>query len=128
MSFSGKDRRNRVRVSLNGEVLGKINTSTAAPIIDLSENGALIEVQTVLRPGAIHTLRLPLVEDRDLVLRCRVVRSFIHGFDRQSGEEAAVRYRAAVEFVGLADEERDFLREHIRRRTTPNDDFDLELS
>jgi hypothetical protein len=58
-------------------------------------------------------LRLPLRGAGELTLRCRVVRSFIHGFDRAAGEESAVRYRAALEFIGLSDEERAALRAEV---------------
>ncbi len=115
-----------MRIAVNGEVLGRIHTSASAPVIDLSENGALVEIQSVLRPGAIHTLRLPLGTE-EVALRCRVVRSFIHGFDRtREGEEAVVRYRAALEFVGLTEKEREVLRKHL---ATPGatGDFDLDL-
>src|SRR6185295_4977688 len=112
--FSGKDRRVRDRVAINGEVLGRIHTTASAPIIDLSETGALIEVHCVLRPGAIHTLRLPLPDEGELTLRCRVVRSFIHGFERHEGaDEAQVRYRAALSFVELSEEERAAVRRHM---------------
>jgi hypothetical protein len=45
------------------------------------------------------------------------VRSFIHGFDPAAGEEGVVRYRAALEFVGLSDEERAALREECVQRS-----------
>ncbi len=108
-----KDRRLRTRVAIHGDVLGKIDGTSAAPVVNLSETGALVEVECVLRPGTVQMLRLPLRGSGELTLRCRVVRSFIHGFDPASGEESVVRYRAALEFVGLSDEERAALRAHL---------------
>ena len=105
-----KDRRLRTRVAVHGEVLGKIDGTSAAPVVNLSETGALVEVECVLRPGTVQMLRLPLRGSGELTLRCRVVRSFIHGFD-DAGEESVVRYRAALEFIGLSDEERAAVRE-----------------
>ena len=107
----GKDRRLRTRVAVHGDVLGKIHATSAAAVVNLSETGALVEVECVLRPGTVQMLRLPLRGSGELTLRCRVVRSFIHGFDHAAGEESVVRYRSALEFVGLSDEERAALRE-----------------
>jgi hypothetical protein len=106
----GRDRRVRTRVAVHGDVLGKIHATNPAPVVNLSETGALVEVECVLRPGTVQMLRLPLAH-AELTLRCRVVRSFIHGFE--AGEESSVRYRAALEFVGLSDEERAALRAHL---------------
>ena len=108
-----KDRRLRTRVAVHGDVLGKIHATSAAPVVNLSETGALVEVECVLRPGTVQMLRLPLPGSGELTLRCRVVRSFIHGFDHAAGEESVVRYRAALEFVGLSDEERAAVRAQI---------------
>jgi hypothetical protein len=71
-------------------------------------------------------LRLPLPGAGELTLRCRVVRSFIHGFDRAPGEESLVRYRAALEFVGLTDDERAALRAQVDRAADAGSD-DAEL-
>ena len=112
-----RDRRGRARVAVHGDVLGKIHTTSPAPVVNLSETGALVEVDCVLRPGTVQMLRLPLRGAGELILRCRVVRSFIHGFDRAAGEESVVRYRAALEFVGLSDEERAALRAQLEGGT-----------
>jgi hypothetical protein len=128
--FSGKDRRVRARVALNGEVLGKIHTTAVAPVIDLSEAGALVEVRSVLRPGAVHTLRLPLAAGGELNLRARVVRSFIHGFERTGApDETPVRYRAALEFIDLTEQDRAALREHVAQGNGHGGDagFDVEF-
>jgi PilZ domain-containing protein len=108
----GKDRRIRARVAVHGDVVGKIHAANPAPIVNLSEKGALVEIECALRPGTVQVLRLPLRTAGELTLRCRVVRSFIHGFD-VAGEESLVRYRSALEFVGLTDEERAALRAHL---------------
>jgi PilZ domain-containing protein len=108
-----KERRGRPRVALHGEVLGTIHATSSAPVVNLSETGALVEVDSVLRPGTVQMLRLPLPGAGELTLRCRVVRSFIHGFDPAAGEESVVRYRAALEFVSLSDEERAALRARL---------------
>jgi len=122
-----RDRRVRARVAVHGDVLGKIHATSPAPVVNLSETGALVEVDCVLRPGTVQMLRLPLPGAGDLTLRCRVVRSFIHGFDRAAGEDSLVRYRAALEFVGLTDEERTALRAQVERAASASHD-DTELA
>ena len=122
-----KDRRVRARVAVHGDVLGKIHATRPAPVVNLSETGALVEVDCVLRPGTVQMLRLPLRGGGELTLRCRVVRSFIHGVDRAAGEESVVRYRAALEFVGLTDEERTALRAQVEAGGSPSRD-DAELA
>ena len=121
-----RDRRVRARVAIHGDVLGKIHATSPAPVVNLSETGALVEVDCVLRPGTVQMLRLPLPGAGELTLRCRVVRSFIHGFDHASGEDSLVRYRAALEFVGLTDEERAALRAQVERAAGASRD-DAEL-
>ena len=69
--------------------------------------------RNAVRPVELVGLRLPLPGAGELILRCRVVRSFIHGFDRAAGEESLVRYRSALEFVGLTEEERAVLRAQL---------------
>jgi hypothetical protein len=113
-------------VAIHGDVFGKIHAASPAPIVNLSETGALVEVDCVLRPGTVQMLRLPLPGAGDLTLRCRVVRSFIHGFDHAPGENSLVRYRAALEFVGLTDEERTVLRAQVERAADSSRD-DAEL-
>jgi hypothetical protein len=95
-----RDRRVRARVAVHGDVLGKIHATSPAPVVNLSETGALVEVDCVLRPGHRADAALPLRGAGDLILRCRVVRSFIHGFDRAAGEESAGALPGGPEFVG----------------------------
>jgi hypothetical protein len=116
----GHDRRKGARVATGGDVLGRID-ATAAPVVNLSETGALVELDRVLRPGTVQHLHLPLGDVGDQVLRCRVVRSFIHGYD-PGGDESRVRFRAALEFVGMSDEQRAALRAHLEGAPDERDD------
>ncbi len=122
MTPGTRDRRVRTRINVHGDVLGKVHSTNPAPVVNLSEVGALVETQCVLRPGTVQMLRVPLRTTGELTLRCRVVRSFIHGFDPAPGEESVVRYRAALEFVGLSDEERAALRAHLEGGSGPRGD------
>jgi len=109
----GRERRKHPRITVKGEVLGRIHTALPAPILDLSETGALLEVSSVLRPGSIYALRLTLGPDLVLSLRSRVVRSYVHGFQPRKGGETLVRYRAALEFIETTEADRALLRSHL---------------
>ena len=108
----GAERRKRVRVTVSGEVQGRIHTVQAAPVLDISETGALLEVPCSLRPGAVYILHLPL-DGGTLTLQSRVVRSFVHGLARKADGETVVQYRTAVEFLGITDASRAKLQGHI---------------
>jgi hypothetical protein len=111
---AGSERRKRARVTLQkGEVLGRIHTVSSAPVLDISEHGALIEVAAALRPGTLYVLRLTFGPDRDLSVRSKVVRTFVHSFQAGNGGEQVVTYRAALEFVDMSDEDRELVRTHI---------------
>jgi PilZ domain len=111
LSSGGRERRSRARVVVLGNLVGTIHTSYPASVVNLSETGALIEADSVLRPGTVHMLRLPLAGTEELTLRCRVVRSFVYGVERPG--ESTVQYRAALEFVALTDAERAGLRKQL---------------
>jgi PilZ domain len=110
----GRERRKHPRVPLQkGEISVRIHTIAAAPVIDISDHGALLEVGTVLRPGTPYVLRLSFGGDRQLNVKCRVVRTFVHSSQPQGGGESMLTYRAAVEFIDMSDEDRELVRVHI---------------
>ena len=110
----GRERRRRPRVPLQkGEVSGRIHTINAAPIVDISENGALLDVGSSLRPGTLYVLRLTFASDLHLNLRTRVVRTYVHSFQANEQGESVVAYRCAVEFIALSDADREMLRSHL---------------
>lgn len=108
----GKERRKRPRIPVKGEVAGRIHTIAQAPVVDISETGALLEVGAVLRPGTLYVLRLSFGPELHLTLRSRIVRTYVHSF-QSTGGESVVTYRAAVEFIELSDSDRQLLRTHI---------------
>jgi hypothetical protein len=54
------ERRRNARVPALGDVIGSIHAIKAAPILNISERGILIESPAVLRPGALYTIQLGL--------------------------------------------------------------------
>jgi len=110
---NGDDRRRWTRVVLNGGALGRNYSWGTAPILDISEGGALLEAPCVLRPRSWYTLQLVLEGGPTVDLRAGVVRSYVHGLEPVAWGETRVRYRAGVQFSGMTGEERALLRERL---------------
>ena len=114
MTSDGKENRRRFpRTPVHGEIVGQIYTETAAPVLDLSEGGALLEVPCVLRPRSFYTLRLALGHGAVLLLKASVVRSYVHHLETVSEGETRVRYHAALQFTDMREPERVLLRLRI---------------
>lgn len=109
----GRERRRWPRAPLKGEVVGHIYTEHAAPIIDLSEGGALLEVPCVLRPRAIYSVRLVIAPGTVLMLKASVVRSYVHHFENAGDGETQVRYQAALQFLDVRPSDQELLRRRI---------------
>lgn len=118
---TGAERRRHPRVPVHGEVMGSIHTVASAPFIDLSETGALLEVTCALKPGAFYRLKFAVPGTGELLLKTRVVRSFVQGFKTGPKGETVLLYRTALEFVELLEGDRQALRNHLRTgtRTSP---------
>lgn len=101
-------------MSLDGEVQSRIHTVAAAPVINISVSGALLEVPCTLRVGALYTLRLALRTDQILELKGKVVRSYVHGFAKNEKGETVIKYRAAVQFHGVPDAHRASLERFVQ--------------
>jgi hypothetical protein len=116
-SWDGADRRRHPRIDTQGEVRARIHTIAAAPVINLSASGALLEVPCVLKPRSTYTLRLLFAPDRHLDLRVRVIRSYVHGFGRNEQGEQIIHYRAAMEFLAVPEGYLAALEQLAARRT-----------
>jgi hypothetical protein len=88
---------------------------TAAPVIDLSIEGALLEVPCTLKPRTIYTLRLATGPAQHLELKGKVVRSYVHGFERNERGETVIKYRAAIQFVESPDAQKQLLEQLVKR-------------
>jgi hypothetical protein len=110
----GRDRRRWPRAPLRGEVVGQIYTEHAAPILDLSEGGALVEVPCALRPRSVYSIRLVIGTDTVLMLKASVVRSYVHHFESAGEGETRVSYQAALQFVNLRAADQELLRKRVQ--------------
>lgn len=114
MASDDKDNRRRFpRTPVHGEIVGQIYTETAAPVLDLSEGGALLEVPCVLRPRSFYTLRLALGHGAVMLLKTSVVRSYVHHLETVGEGETRVRYHAALQFMEIPEPDRVLLRLRI---------------
>ncbi len=101
-------------MNVNGEVRGKIHTEASAPVINLSLTGALLEVPCTLQVGAFYTLRLALHRDRFVDVKGKVVRSYVHGFDKNEKGEMVIKYRAAIQFQSVGDAQNEALEKFLQ--------------
>jgi hypothetical protein len=105
--WQGEERRAHPRVSLKErESPARVVAST---IVDLSLSGALLEVGSTLPPKSRYTVRLERAEGQPLELSGEVVRSYVHGFEKDEKGLPAVKYRAAIQFVDVDPETKDDL-------------------
>lgn len=111
------ERRHCPRLSLSGEVQGKVRTMSAVPVIDLSASGALLEAHFALNPCGLYWVQLAFNRTERLDLRCRVVRSYVHDFDRNERGERVLKFRAGVEFITIEEQNlaKTMLQEYIER-------------
>jgi c-di-GMP-binding flagellar brake protein YcgR len=113
--WDGRERRKHPRVPLKGEVKGKIHTVSSAPVIDLSVEGALLEVPCALKPKTLYTMRLAISPTEHLEVKGKVIRSYVHGFERNEKGETVIKYRAAVQFQAIADAHKETLYRVVQR-------------
>ena len=124
--WEGDERRSEPRVAIDGSLQGEIEAAVAAPLMDLSVSGALIEVPSALPANARYTLKLPLSATESLEVHAEVVRSYVHGFDTVSAGKPAVKYRAALKFVDLTEAQIGHLKQLMDRGQ--GDPIQAELS
>src|SRR5258706_2003331 len=115
----GRDRRRWPRAPLRGQVVGQIYTEHAAPIVDLSEGGALLEVPCALRPRSVYSVRLALGPGTVLMLKASVVRSYVHRVESAGEGETQIRYQVALQWVDLRASDQALLRQRLASEATP---------
>lgn len=105
--WQGEERRAHPRVSLKEPT--SPSRIVASTIVDLSLSGALLEVGSALPAKSRYTVRLEQEDGRPLELEGEVVRSYVHGFEKDEKGLPAVKYRAAIQFVDVDPETQDDL-------------------
>jgi hypothetical protein len=101
------ERRRSERVPVPGDRFGRVKATVPARIVDISRHGVQLEVPAALRPAVECDLALP-VDGGDVRIRARVQRCRAMGF-AGNGNERKLVYRAGLEFVSVADGDREAL-------------------
>ena len=87
------DKRGKERIAPKGQLEGAVMVFQAMTIVEISHNGAQIEVPFRLQLDSLHEFRLSLGE-RSVVVKGRIV----HCFVGELSTEGTV-YRSGIEFV-----------------------------
>ncbi|MFQ5839682.1 MAG: PilZ domain-containing protein [Candidatus Methylomirabilales bacterium] len=104
--------RRHPRWIVRGRLTGRIRATDTATLIDLSPGGAQIEHTSIVRPGTIATLTLP-VKGRDLTLRCQVVWSRVHRPQVRGDRGRELIYRSGLQFLDLPEASRRLLEKYL---------------
>lgn len=115
------ERRKNRRIRPNQELLGKVKATVPARVVDLSVDGAQIEVGCILKPTAECDLWLPGDGRQSVKLRAEVRRCRATGVEELPGGERGMMYRAGLRFTALEPEARSALERHIAK-SLPDDD------
>ena len=60
-------------------------------------------------------MRLALSPTEHLEIKGKVIRSYVHGFERNERGETVIKYRAAVQFQAIPDAHKEALYEAVQR-------------
>ncbi len=99
----GAERRSVPRVELPQEVKAKVKSALPARILDISSQGAQLEVTAMLCPNTSLDLRIAL-DAGDIAFRAVVRRCKVWGFGLDEKSRKVLVYRAGVEFMDVAPE------------------------
>ncbi len=111
---SADERRKYPRVSFQGGFPAKVFSKGISPI-DISATGMLLESPRPLAAKAVKTLRIELGPKRQLLIKGRVVRNYVHSFEKADSEMTVVKYRVAIEFIFPEESEQKELQSFIDR-------------
>ena len=101
-------------MALEGEVRGKIHTVASAPVVNISLTGALLEVPCTLQVGTVYTMHLAIGAAGVVDVKGKVVRSYVHGFEKNEKGETVIKYRAAVQFQAVPKEHETKLQQFVQ--------------
>jgi len=101
------ERRRSQRIPVPEDRFGRVKATVPARIVDISRHGVQLEVPAALRPAVECDLTLPAGAG-DVRIRARVQRCRAMGLSGSGGERKLV-YRAGLEFVSIAESDRNAL-------------------
>lgn len=109
MRNAGKNRRKFHRIPLPKKWPALISSAGEGLVLDLSANGALVELFRALPAGGTCSLTLPLGE-HSITLKARVARSIVSDAVRTTAGERNLIYRSGLEFFDLSPPDQEILR------------------
>jgi hypothetical protein len=116
--WSGDERRDHPRFTVKASLAGTAERSWEIPVLNVSLSGALLEVSSSQPSKRRYLVRLPLEGANALELEGEVVRSYVHGFDKDANGRPSVKYRVAIRFTGLGATETKTLEEFLGKSGT----------
>jgi hypothetical protein len=93
-----EDRRLQPRSVVESRLAARINYIYDAAVINISASGAMVEHMHHVRPGTVSFVTL-LFHVKPVDLKCRVVRSVVHRYERGPTGERELIYRTGLQFV-----------------------------
>lgn len=114
--MSASKTRKHVRMNLPGRLTGSVDLRTDVQVVNLSEQGAMVEHAEQVAPGrkCILFVHLP---GRDLRLGSQVVWSHVSKVPRGSSGENGIRFRSGLQFPDLPESARAHIREYLSSLT-----------
>lgn len=112
MGKKSADRRQSVRFTVAEKTKGRVTAAYEALLMNISHHGALIEHDDVVRPGTTSSLELEL-NGKKVKLRSRVVWSAVVRQGLNADREMALVYNSGLEFLDLAEETQELVRDYI---------------
>ena len=91
---------------------GRITPNHAASFLNISQGGALIEHLHPVRPESLLFLTI-LIDEREVRLKCRVVRSEVQSYEVWPTGKKEHVYRTGLEFLGLSENSQGLISEYI---------------
>ena len=91
---------------------GRIAPNHTASFLNISQGGALIEHLHPVRPESLMFLTI-LVNEREVRLKCRVVRSEVQSYEVWPTGKKEHVYRTGLEFLGLSENSQGLISEYI---------------
>lgn len=121
MKSTGRNRRKFQRIHLPKKWPALISSAGEGLVLDLSANGALVELFRSLPAGGTCSVTLPLGE-HSITLKARVARSIVSDAVRTTAGERSLIYQSGLEFFDLPTPDDEILRrflEEVARMERP---------
>jgi hypothetical protein len=98
---SKRDKRDKERLPTHGQLDGEVMVFQPLTIIDISNDGALVETPFGVQLDSLHEFRLTLGA-RSVIVKARIAHSRLHEL-----RNGVAYYRSGVEFIEPSDHVRD---------------------